>query len=114
MKSTKARNRVLFASIVLAVAAVAYFSAGPIRIAYLAHRLSNADTPAEELTACRQLNAWEYWYSVEAFDETGAKLMPHKTGVFGNVTSVRIVFRNGTPVERHILNRDSLTYIYGE
>ena len=110
----RTRNVVTVTIVVVALLAVAYLSIGPIRAAYIAHRISSASTPSEELAACQLLNAWEYWYSVSAFDSFGSEIKPHQTGNYDAVESVAIVLQNGTSIKRQILNRDSLSYIYGE
>ena len=110
----RTRNVVTVTIILFTLLTLAYLSIGPIRSAYVAHRISSASTPEEELAACRLLNTWEYWYSVSAFDSLGSEIKPHQTGNYDAVESVAIVLQNGTSIKRQILNRDSLSYIYGE
>ena len=114
LMNPRTRNVVTVTIILFTLLTLAYLSIGPIRSAYVAHRISSASTPGEELSACRLLNAWEYWYSVSAFDSLGSEIKPHQTGNYDAVESVAIVLQNGTSIKRQILNRDSLSYIYGE
>lgn len=85
---------------------------------YLKSRIESAKLPADELSAYRLANEWSYrWshgYAVDVADSEHEDFRPWVTGDYDRVAYVRIVWSNGTVVEKPLLNRESLTYIFGE
>lgn len=74
-----------------------------------------ASTPEIELEASKEMNKRFRGYTVTAFNVAGTEIFPQRDGDYGAIHRVTIAFANSDVVaSRVILNRDSLTYIYGE
>jgi hypothetical protein len=74
-----------------------------------------ASTPELELKATKELNERFKGYEVHSFDRSGNEVKPYTNGDYDAVHRVKIQFRDSDIVaSRIILNRRSLTYIYGE
>jgi hypothetical protein len=72
-------------------------------------------TQESELKAAKDLNERFKGYEVHAFDNTGKEIRPYANGSYDAVYRVTIKFdKSDITVSRIILNRRSLTYIYGE
>ncbi len=68
-----------------------------------------------ELEAAKEMNERFSGYTVTAFNVAGDEISPHRDGDYDAVHRVTISFADSdVTASREILNRDSLTYIYGE
>ena len=111
------RHRVAVSVLAVLGFAVLFFRKD-IGTIYVKWRIVEARTPAEELAAYRLANTsahrWAHGYAIEAADESGIDVRPHVTGDYERVAFVRLTWSNGATVHRRLMNRDSLSYIYGE
>jgi hypothetical protein len=85
---------------------------------YVARQLRVADTAERELTACMRMNGWvntwTYCYRVETEDAYGNKVKAWESGEWDRVAVIVITWENGESVRRTLLNRNSLSYVFGE
>jgi hypothetical protein len=109
-------GRVIVFSIVLL--GVVWFFRKDAGTWYVRSRLSAASTPEDELEAYRLNNhrahSLAYGYSVTVQDRDGVEFRPWISGDYERVAFVRITWENGTTVGKPLLNRKSLSYIFGE
>jgi hypothetical protein len=89
-----------------------------IGTAYVAWRLDAAQTSDAELNAASLMNrsahTWTYGYTVETEDPQGNAIRPWETGDYNAVATVIVTWDDGTTVRRDVINRDSLSYVFGE
>ena len=115
--NAKSRSGLIVAAILVVVVVVGVFHKS-IATWYVARSIVNAAGPEEEVDAFERMNKWgstlTYGYSVVAKDKDGKSIEPWKTGEYDRVVVVQIRWKNGTVVERQVVNRNSLSYVFGE
>jgi hypothetical protein len=73
------------------------------------------NTPQTELEVAKAINKQYSGYTVTAYDTTGKQIDPLSDGDYDSIHRVRINFLDSDiEASRVILNRNSLSYIYGE
>lgn len=115
MKISK-RTAILGASLLLTLLALGYYRRD-LGTAYVSSQFRDAVDADAELEAAKRFKTWIHWtrgYRVTAYDTSGSRFSPHVTKNYDAVDKLEINWEKGTHVERKILNRESLRYIYGE
>ena len=78
------------------------------------HAVRTAANAFDEQRAFAQVHATRDMYAVHFFDAGGAEMMPHITGDYLAVRSIRIVWSNGSPVDTPVRDIRNLRILLGD
>jgi hypothetical protein len=82
---------------------------GPAKNRYLAHVLTSAQTPAQELEAFYLVHQWGGIYHVRYYNSDGLEVLPYQSG-FGTVRKVVVQWHGflGVTATRSVLDTNNL------